>query len=75
MDLDDKLGSSELEPRDPASTTLTPSYQDHLLGCALPARGHADELLDVVLDQSLASGGMSLQEVDAILAIAAGRLH
>ena len=73
MDLDGKLGDTELEPRNPASTTLTPSYQDHLLGRALPARGHADELLDAVLDQSLATGGMSLPEVDAILATAAGR--
>ena len=73
MNLDGKLGNPDPEPRDPASTMLTPSYQDHLLGRALPARGHADELLDAVLDQSLARGGMSLQEVDAILATAAGR--
>jgi hypothetical protein len=58
-----------------ASTMLTPSYQDYLLGCALPAREHATELLNTLFDDGLAGGEMSSQEIEVILAMAAGRLH
>ena len=58
-----------------ASTMLTPSYQDYLLGRALPAREHATELLNTLFDDGLAGGEMSSQEIEVILAMAAGRLH
>jgi len=47
MDLDDRPGDLDPEPQVlVASTMLTPSYQDYLLGRALPVREHAVELLN-----------------------------
>lgn len=76
MDIDGKPHHPAPEPQAlTASTMLTPSYQDYLLGRALPAREHAAELLELLCDDSLCGGGMSPQEIEAILAAAAGRLH
>ena len=49
--------------------------QDYLLGHALPVREHTTELLNVLFDDGLAGGGMSSQEIEAVLATVAGRLH
>ena len=76
MELDDNSGDARPEPKVlAASTMLTPSYQDYLLGRALPVREHTTELLNALFDDGLAGGGMSSQEIEAVLATVAGRLH
>jgi hypothetical protein len=76
MELDDNSGDARPEPKVlAASTMLTPSYQDYLLGRALPAKEHATELLNVLFDDGLTGQGMSWQEIETILSTAAGRLH
>jgi hypothetical protein len=76
MDLESKPTILGPEPQVlVASRMLTPSYQDYLLGRALPVREHTTELLNVLFDDGLAGGGMSSQEIEAVLATVAGRLH
>ena len=76
MDLESKRANLGPEPQVlVASSMLTPSYQDYLLGRALPVREHTTELLNALFDDGLAGGGMSSQEIEAVLATVAGRLH
>jgi hypothetical protein len=57
MDLESKRANLGPEPQVLVASMLTPSYQDYLLGRALPVREHTTELLNALFDDGLAGGG------------------